>query len=321
MSKVKTHYDNLKVSRNAPQEVIRAAYKVLSQKHHPDRNQGDPNASHIMKIINHAYETLSDPIKRREHDLWIEKQENDSALEINKHHEQQPTQGMQEDLKKKFGDEWVKENQEWINRYQDRKNNKNQNSPPSKLDKFFEKIRAFISFCWGVIVWAVVFGIAGIFIYFQFFSNEKTGYSDNSIASEIPFIEEAETPQTLPHTGYTNKTGLIGVAPLQIKVSYGDNYWVKIVDSFNETEVASYFIRSGEVLNVDLPLGSYKIRYAYGQNWFGEKKLFGKNTAYAQADEIMHFGFDGYSYNGYTIELISQVNGNLHTSGISQEQF
>jgi hypothetical protein len=35
----------------------------------------------------------------------------------------------------------------------------------------------------------------------------------------------------------------------------------------------------------------------------------------------MHFGFDGYSYNGYTIELISQVNGNLHTSGISQEQF
>jgi hypothetical protein len=33
----------------------------------------------------------------------------------------------------------------------------------------------------------------------------------------------------------------------------------------------------------DLPLGSYKIRYAYGQNWFGEKKLFGKNTAYAQA--------------------------------------
>jgi curved DNA-binding protein CbpA len=51
-----------------------------------------------MKIINHAYETLSDPIKRREH--WIEKQENDSALEINKHHEQQPTQGMQEDLKK-----------------------------------------------------------------------------------------------------------------------------------------------------------------------------------------------------------------------------
>ena len=107
--------------------MIRAAYKVLSQKHHPDRNQDDPNASHIMKIINHAYETLSDPIKRREHDLWIEKQENDSALEINKHHEQQPTQGMQEDLKKKFGDEWVKANQEWVNRYQDRKNNKNQN--------------------------------------------------------------------------------------------------------------------------------------------------------------------------------------------------
>ena len=72
---IHTHYDNLKVSRTAPLEVIKAAYKSLAQKYHPDRNQGDSEAARIMKLLNEAYETLSDPIKRAEHDNWIEQQE------------------------------------------------------------------------------------------------------------------------------------------------------------------------------------------------------------------------------------------------------
>lgn len=71
MARIHTHYDNLKVARNAPQEVIRAAYKSLSQKYHPDRNSGSANANRIIQIINASYEVLSDPAKRREHDEWI----------------------------------------------------------------------------------------------------------------------------------------------------------------------------------------------------------------------------------------------------------
>jgi DnaJ-class molecular chaperone len=75
MTKVYTHYDNLKVTRKAPPEVIRAAYKTLSQRFHPDKNPDDAEAARIMAIINTAYEVLSDPDKRQEHDLWIEKME------------------------------------------------------------------------------------------------------------------------------------------------------------------------------------------------------------------------------------------------------
>ncbi|WP_338846053.1 J domain-containing protein [Massilia sp. W12] len=74
-NKIHTHYDNLKVSRNAPAEVIRAAYKALSQKYHPDKNQGDDKAARIMAILNSAYETLSDPQRRKEHDEWIAAEE------------------------------------------------------------------------------------------------------------------------------------------------------------------------------------------------------------------------------------------------------
>lgn len=75
MPRVHTHYDNLKVARNAPPEVIRAAYKTLSQKYHPDRHNNSPDAIRVIQLINSAYAILSDPEKRREHDEWIARAE------------------------------------------------------------------------------------------------------------------------------------------------------------------------------------------------------------------------------------------------------
>lgn len=62
------HYKVLKVSPDAPAEVIRAAYKVLASKYHPDKCPGDDAAARMMQYINAAYAVLSDPEKRREYD-------------------------------------------------------------------------------------------------------------------------------------------------------------------------------------------------------------------------------------------------------------
>lgn len=79
MSGVHTYYDNLKVSRDAPDAVIRAAYRALAQHWHPDKNSDTAEAARVMKLINEAYETLSDPTKRSKHDLWIREQERQSS--------------------------------------------------------------------------------------------------------------------------------------------------------------------------------------------------------------------------------------------------
>jgi len=72
MAKFRTHYDNLQVSENASIEVIRGAYKYLSQKWHPDRNPDDrERAAKIMRIINDAYAILSVSEKRKGYDEWI----------------------------------------------------------------------------------------------------------------------------------------------------------------------------------------------------------------------------------------------------------
>ena len=74
MDKLHTHYDNLKVTRNAPVEVIRAAYRAMAQKYHPDLNPSSA-ANNTMRLLNEAWEVLSNPAKRAEHDKWIAEEE------------------------------------------------------------------------------------------------------------------------------------------------------------------------------------------------------------------------------------------------------
>ncbi len=68
---MRTHYDNLNVSENAPDEVIRAAYKALAMRSHPARNDGSPESRRIMQILNEAYEVLSDSSRRKEYDRFL----------------------------------------------------------------------------------------------------------------------------------------------------------------------------------------------------------------------------------------------------------
>lgn len=71
---VVTHYSTLKVAPDAPVEVIRAAYRVLAARHHPDRCIGDPAALQRMQRVNEAYRVLSDSELRAEHDAALRRE-------------------------------------------------------------------------------------------------------------------------------------------------------------------------------------------------------------------------------------------------------
>jgi molecular chaperone DnaJ len=69
MSK-RDYYDVLGVQRSAGDSDLKAAYRKLAMKHHPDRNPGDKHCEQRFKEINEAYEVLKDPDKRAAYDRY-----------------------------------------------------------------------------------------------------------------------------------------------------------------------------------------------------------------------------------------------------------
>src|SRR6266700_3876045 len=64
----KDYYKALDVSKTATADEIKKSYRKLARKYHPDANKGDPKAEERFKEISEAYNTLSDPKRRKEYD-------------------------------------------------------------------------------------------------------------------------------------------------------------------------------------------------------------------------------------------------------------
>ena len=62
------YYSILEVAQTASPETIRAAFKSLVQRYHPDRNPGDATATRQTQLLNDAYSVLSDPLRRADYD-------------------------------------------------------------------------------------------------------------------------------------------------------------------------------------------------------------------------------------------------------------
>jgi molecular chaperone DnaJ len=64
------YYELLGVPRKASSKEIRAAYRKLARKYHPDLNPGDKSAEEKFKQIQEAYDVLSDTKKRQMYDQF-----------------------------------------------------------------------------------------------------------------------------------------------------------------------------------------------------------------------------------------------------------
>jgi molecular chaperone DnaJ len=64
------YYEVLGVQRGASDADLKAAFRKLAMKHHPDRNPGDQDCEHRFKELNEAYDVLKDGQKRAAYDRF-----------------------------------------------------------------------------------------------------------------------------------------------------------------------------------------------------------------------------------------------------------
>src|SRR5271163_3654235 len=70
MSTKRCYYETLEVERNADETRLKASFRKLAMKWHPDKNPGDATSEVRFKEINEAYEVLKDGDKRAAYDRF-----------------------------------------------------------------------------------------------------------------------------------------------------------------------------------------------------------------------------------------------------------
>lgn len=297
------HYEVLGVPQNASQSQIRNAYISQVKLFHPDVFLGDPSIAKVKTWqLNEAYYVLHDPARRAEYDRRFFASKNPppsySDTSIFTGSSKQSTHS--KDAKKKT-------------------------------------INSFL------ILPIATFAISVIYCFVLIFTlnenPENNRYSDSyySKQTDDTIVSSSEKspdsisdypseyeliPAPVPENGqvlYSND--LDRVAPLSVVTRGNNNFCVKLKSIGGTTDILTFFVRAGETVEIDVPLGKYTLYYATGETWYGESILFGESTLYYKADDVFDFyEADGF-VNGWTIELYAQVNGNLSTESIDSSEF
>lgn len=96
-----------------------------------------------------------------------------------------------------------------------------------------------------------------------------------------------------------------------------DSHYIKIIDTSTGEPFMKIYIREGDTITVYLPVGSYRIRYATGEHWYGYDELFGTDGEYFKFNEVVKIKKD----TKYTLTLYRESESNLSTSALDYGEF
>lgn len=166
---------------------------------------------------------------------------------------------------------------------------------------------------------AAIFVLTSFFKHFppdQFVSKLKAGFQSSSQVAPLP----ATGNVTLYQLGQSAPA--VAAFKVTAKPSRaGVSHLVKLVDAGSGQPVLSVFVRSGESAELKVPLGSYKINIATGEQWYGETKLFGKKMVVTQGMTAMVFYAEQNSITGHTLTLDDVIDGNYPTRPVAADDF
>ncbi len=142
-------------------------------------------------------------------------------------------------------------------------------------------------------------------------------------ASLLQAVEKKALPKPVAQTPglVYNRSGHNGEGPFTIVTLPGANYFVKLVDRRTGKDTIGIYVIGGRRMEVKIPSGSYELRVASGDLWYGEGAWFGVATQFEASNDLFDFRRLDYSTSGYIVELYDRPDGNLEMHPIRAADF
>lgn len=118
-----------------------------------------------------------------------------------------------------------------------------------------------------------------------------------------------------------NRTGRGGEAPFQIQSSAGTNHILKLVDLSTGQDAIAILVRGGQTIDVQIPLGSYRMKWCSGTTWYGETDRFGPDESCSTTRDVFRFEQNGNYIEGHTVTLYAVSDGNMSTQSLDPSSF
>lgn len=287
-----THYGVLGVPFDATAEQVRSAYWAQIQFYHPNVFTGDASVAEAKaKQLNESYLVLSNPVLRAEYDKSLcSKPQDTEQLEY----------------------------REVIY----------SSVPTAKSAKStFHIINRIFSICLLASV------IVAVFIFasrrWSLKQPEETTLSESAQneAADAPGdagSDKADTKQKpskhVPINGGPIPTEFNWMhedlqANIVIHAPTSEHVFVKLKRATTGVTMYQFFVRAGETADVDIPVATYNVCFAFGKEWYGIDNLFGEETTCSVDKGIRFTRTSGYEYTLYPV-----ADGNLHLEPLSMEE-
>jgi cation transport ATPase len=240
------YYEVLGVNIKAESIVIRSAYKAMVQKYHPDKAVGQKQIDEYLektKLINEAYNALSDEVKRNKYDEELSKNNNSEKNHSN--------EGFKKDSDSS--------NKKQSNQSSDKDLNKEPtNNQKKRKNKFFQhSVPSFLIKPYLIIILSII-----SYIGFNYYSHNYV-YKENVISSE----------PNICYLYYDGKRFVKGkVAISDYKTFSIDHYGIKAIEWAIPNKMYEYLNENTEI---DIHKGEDKLSKFFRDNFSYSKSLCG----------------------------------------------
>lgn len=258
MAAFTNYYLVLGVKNTATFDEIKAAYRELAKKYHPDRNPGNKAAEDFFKEVQQAYSVLSNPEKRKKFDLKFSYGSSSTSTGT-----RQTTYGQYNGNAYQYAQQQAQYKQQ-------AGNTQFKQRPKAKPDKS-ENHYVLISI-----------GVALILLYFiiSYSSNKRSEAANKpkpptTVASTVPAEPEINNFDS-PYTAFFGKevSTYDSKNSITINNSEGAEVVVCLVDKGTQKTIRNQYMAPATVFKMNnIPDGHYFLKAFFGTQWNSKKPL------------------------------------------------